>query len=150
MKKWLPLMAALVIALVALVAGSSGGQAPTPAERTASIANRVKCPTCQGLTVEQSKTPLAVDIRSQIERQVDLGRTDSEIIGGLTKSYGNTILTNPPATGAGAVVWVAPIAFVVLAFIGLAAALRRWSKASLRVVEDDDLAAVRRAQEATA
>jgi cytochrome c-type biogenesis protein CcmH/NrfF len=48
------------------------------------------------------------------------------------------------------VVWVAPIAFVVLAFIGLAAALRRWSKASLRVVEDDDLAAVRRAQEATA
>jgi cytochrome c-type biogenesis protein CcmH len=147
-KRWLPLVALAALLVGALIFGSRSSGPVTPRQRTDAIAARVKCPTCQGLSVRQSKTELAVAIHDEIGRQVDLGKSDQQIVSYISSKYGDGLLINPPATGAGAVVWVVPIVFVIMAFAGLAAALRRWTATGRRGVDDADLAAVRRAQEA--
>ncbi len=148
MKRWVPLVVLAVLALMALAVGSRRSSPETPAQRTDAIASRVKCPTCQGLSVSQSRTGLALAIHDEIRRQVDLGRSDPQVMAYISAKYGDGLLTNPPATGAGAVVWVAPIAFLILAFAGLAQALRRWSRSGRRQADAGDLAAVARAREA--
>ncbi len=150
MKRWLPLMVLSVLAVVALLLGSRDASPKSAAERADAIAARVKCPTCQGLSVAQSRTGLALAIHDEIRRQVDLGRSDAQVMGYISSKYGDGLITNPPATGAGAVVWVAPIAFLILAFAGLGLALRRWSRSGQRVADSGDLAAVERARKAAA
>jgi cytochrome c-type biogenesis protein CcmH len=148
MKRWLPLLGLAVLLLGALIVGSRSSGPQTPQQRADALAGRVKCPTCKGLSVAQSKTELAVAIHDEIERQVNLGKTDAQIISFISSKYGDGLLINPPATGAGAVVWVAPIAFLLVAFAGLVVALRRWSASGRREVDDTDLAAVQRARQA--
>jgi cytochrome c-type biogenesis protein CcmH len=145
-KRWAPLLAACIIAVIALAIGARPQGKQTPEQRADALASRIKCPTCQGLSVKQSSTGASAAIREEISRQVALGRTDEQVVQFISSRYGDELLINPPATGAGAVVWVAPIAFVVLAFAGLAVALRRWSSAARRTPEPEDLDAVARAR----
>jgi cytochrome c-type biogenesis protein CcmH len=129
MKKWLPLVAMAALIVGALMIGSLRSTGPkTELDRTKSIASRVKCPTCQGLSVAQSKTPVSVGIFDEIARQVAAGKSDAEITSYLATSYGDGVLINPPATGAGSVVWVAPVVVAVGSFGALALALRRWRR----------------------
>jgi cytochrome c-type biogenesis protein CcmH len=148
-KRWAPLLAACLVALLALAIGARPDGKQTPEQRADALASRIKCPTCQGLSVKQSSTGSAAAIREEIGRQVALGRTDEQVVQFISSRYGDELLINPPATGAGAVVWVAPIAFLVLAFAGLAVALRRWSSVARRTPDTDDLDAVARARTAT-
>ncbi len=150
MKRWVPLAALALVLVVALAVGSRSNGPQTAQQRADALASRVKCPTCQGLSVAQSKTELAVAIHDEIDRQVNLGKSDAQVISYISSKYGDGLLINPPATGAGAVVWVAPIAFLVMAFAALVVTLRRWSATGRRAVDGADLAAVQRAKEAAA
>jgi cytochrome c-type biogenesis protein CcmH len=149
MKRWLPLAVLLLVAGLALGFGGRSSGSQTPAQRADGIASRVKCPTCQGLSVSQSKTGISIAIHEEIDRQVALGRTDAEVIEYISQKYGDGLLINPPATGAGAVVWVAPIAFLIVSFVAMGLAFRRWKSASGRTVDDADLSAVERARRAS-
>lgn len=151
LKKWAPLLLMLLVVLGALAIGSFRGSGPqTPEQRTVSIASRVRCPTCQGLSVAQSKTPVSRGIFDEIERRVKLGQTDAQITSYLASRYGDSVLTNPPTNGIGSVVWVLPIFVLIGAGGGLAVALQRW-RATRDVGEltpdDQDLAARARAAE---
>ncbi len=148
MKKWAPLLLMLAVVLSALAVGSLQGNGnQTPAQRTVSIASRVRCPTCQGLSVAQSKTPVSRGIFDEIERQVAAGRSDAQITSYLASRYGDSILTNPPSSGIGAVVWVLPVIVLAGAAGGLAMSLRRWRQArSASDPTSDDLDLVTRAR----
>jgi cytochrome c-type biogenesis protein CcmH len=147
-KRWLPFAALVAVALVTLIVGTRSSGVQTTGQRTESIASRVKCPTCQGLSVAQSKTGISLAIHEEIGRQVDLGRSDAEVVEFISQKYGDGLLINPPATGAGAVVWVAPIAFLIVSFAALAMAFRRWKTTAGRTVDENDLNAVQRARQA--
>ncbi len=146
LKRWLPLAALVLVAVIALSVGGQSKGPQTAAQRAESISSRVKCPTCQGLSVSQSRTGIAIAIHEEINRQVSLGKSDAEVIGYISQKYGDGLLINPPASGAGAVVWVAPIAFFIVAFTALAMAFRRWKNTAGRTVDDADMQAVQRAR----
>ncbi len=147
MKRWLPLLVMVLAVVAAVGIGARGDGSPqTPRERTIEIASRVKCPTCQGLSVAQSKTPVSVGIFDEIERQVSEGRSDAEVMSYLSSRYGDGLLINPPASGAGSVVWIAPIVVLIGGFVVLGFALRRWRTRVGRDLTDDDKAAISRAK----
>jgi cytochrome c-type biogenesis protein CcmH len=148
LQRWVPLLA--VVALVAaLVIGARPGAERTPAQRSASIASNVKCPTCQGLSVAQSSTGISATIRQEIDRQIALGRSDDEVVAFLRDRFGDEIIINPPARGVGALVWAAPIAFLIMAFGGMIVAMRRWrTRTSESDMHADDVDAVSRARQA--
>lgn len=145
LQAWAPIAALGVILLVTLVIGRSRSDNSFEA-RTRSIASSIKCVVCQGLSVEQSKAGPARTIHREIERQVRQGRTDADIRGFLVGRYGKELLLVPESSGAGSIVWAAPVVATVLAIGALAMALRRWRLAALTGVNAEPLSELEQAQ----
>lgn len=138
-RRWAPWAALLVVLAVALGIGARSGSGDrTPEQRTESIASRVRCPVCQGLSVAQSKSGAARAIYEEIDRQVTDGRSDDEVLAYLVSRYGDGILLRPPANGISGLVWAVPVVALVAGFGALAVAFRRWRPAPVRPPSDDD------------
>jgi cytochrome c-type biogenesis protein CcmH len=112
MSRWLPVIAAGCLlaagALVALLAFGARAE-PSTAERADALAAELRCPDCQGLSVADSPTSSAREIRRQIEDLVADGATDDEVRAHFVARYGEWIRLAPSATA----LWALP--FVVLA-----------------------------------
>jgi cytochrome c-type biogenesis protein CcmH len=118
-----------VVAVVALAIGSRSAGPSSDEERLWSIADGVRCPQCSGQSVADSDAPAAKALRDQIRADIEAGRSDDTIRARLADgAYGEDILLNPPRSGFAALVWVVPVAVVVVAFGGLALAFRRWER----------------------
>ena len=123
MKAWLPIVAAgCLVAVVAVVALLALAPRPTPstAARADALAAELRCPDCQGLSVADSPTGSAREIRRQIDDLLAAGATDDEVRAHFVARYGEWIRLAP----SGAILWVLPFVVVVLGVALLAAWLR--------------------------
>lgn len=112
-----------VVALIAVAVLAVVSQ-PSPTTRAARVAHLesvVKCPACDSLTVGQSNAPSSVAIRHQIERMVNSGRSDGDILSALQSQYGPNITVTPSTAGIGVLLWAVP---VVLALGGIVTVAR--------------------------
>ena len=141
---WLVLVALLAGGLAVATLGDSGVR--TSDERARGLAETIKCPTCQGQSVADSSSPAAKNIRTEIVRRMEAGQTDQEIRDGIVATYGEDLLLTPPRSGVGALVWFLPVALLVVAVGGLAAAFRQWRTPGEVTVSDEDRVLVERAR----
>ena len=121
MRSWLPAVAvggALALIAIGALAVMQPGAEPTAAGRADALARELRCPDCQGLSVADSPTASAQEIRRQIEALVAGGATDDEVRGHFVARYGEWIRLAPTSP----VTWIVPFA-VVLAGV---AALGAW------------------------
>ena len=133
---WLSVLAVIVLALVV---GSGTPGAPTlPAARADRIAAGLRCPVCQGLSVKDSDSPTARDLRDDIRRRIEQGEDDTGIRQAYVERYGEWILLRPPANGFGALVWALPAAGAALAVGGLGLAFWRWRRVRAAPASADD------------
>lgn len=137
-RRW-PLLLAVAASIVLLGVVAVRDTGPlTQQERIESISRRVACPTCQGESIAASRATAAEAIRAEIARQVATGqRTDDEIIGYLESRFGASVLLLPRSTGLDSLVWILPVAVLVVAAVALAAALARWRRTAQPVAESD-------------
>jgi cytochrome c-type biogenesis protein CcmH len=148
-RRWLPWAALVVVVGVALGIGTfdRGSGARSDEERAHSLAEGFRCPTCRGQSVADSDAPAAIAIRQQIERQIDEGRSDDEIRDYVLSRYPRSEQV-PPRSGLAGLVWVLPVAGVVLAAAALAVAFRRWRVVvERRSASDEDRVLVERARQ---
>lgn len=121
MTRWLGVVGAgLLAALVALLVLRPGAPIDD-AQRAAALAAQLRCPDCQGLSVADSHSASAREIRRQLDEMVAGGATDDQIIGHFVARYGDWIRLEP----ASALPWVVPYAVAALAVALLAAWLLR-------------------------
>jgi len=106
------LLGALVVIALG-VAWSARPQPVTDAERVDRIAAELRCPVCQGLSVQDSPSETARAMKDLIATRVADGRTDDEIRAEFRRSYGDWILLAPPLISPGGLMWLAPLAAVV-------------------------------------
>lgn len=123
---WGALVAVVVITL-AIVAWPRGGD-PSEASRVRSLGSELRCPDCEGQSIEQSSTETARAARADIRRRVAAGQSDGEIRQAYIDKFGASILLKPEGGGLGIVIWGLPAAAIVLAGGGLVIALRRWRR----------------------
>jgi cytochrome c-type biogenesis protein CcmH len=123
---WVALVAVVVVTL-AIVAWPRGGD-PSETTRTSSLASELRCPDCEGQSIEQSSTETARAARADIRRRVAAGQSDAEIRQAYIDKFGDSILLNPEGGGLGILVWGLPAAALVLGGGGLVLALRRWRR----------------------
>ena len=118
-----PLLAAAALLAVVTVAVVvvAGGREPTRAEQADAIARELRCPDCQALSVADSPTESAAEIRRQIDALVAQGATPDEVRAHFVDRYGEWILLAPAAPAA----WLIPILVVLGATIALLAWLAR-------------------------
>ncbi|MBW3574932.1 MAG: cytochrome c-type biogenesis protein CcmH [Actinobacteria bacterium] len=146
MRRWLAWVVLPAVLVGALVIGTRGdGAPPTDAERTAALASELRCPTCRGQSVLDSDAPAATAIRSEIARRVQEGQSDEEIFSYIDGRFSDSLRLTPPRTGVASLVWVLPVAGLVVAGAALALTFRRWRADSAPHVTDDDRRLVQRA-----
>lgn len=121
------LLVAMAVALVLLVATD-----PTDADRVEGIGERIKCPVCQGESIANSPSQLALDMMALVEQRVAEGQSDEAIVDELLASYSGAVLLDPPASGWTLVLWLAP----VLALGGGIAVIVWWRRHP--VIEESD------------
>jgi cytochrome c-type biogenesis protein CcmH len=105
------------LAMVTVVA-LRPAEAPGPVERADALARELRCPDCQGLSVADSPTASAQEIRRQIDELVAAGASGAEVRAHFVARYGEWVLLAPASPAA----WLLP--FVVVA--GGAVALAAW------------------------
>ncbi|HUQ16265.1 MAG TPA: cytochrome c-type biogenesis protein [Candidatus Saccharimonadales bacterium] len=145
---------ALIVAVL-LVLGAAGWAArPQPVtapQRVERISAELRCPVCQGLSVQDSPSETAREMRDQVARRVGEGRSDEEIRAEFRRSYGDWVFLAPPLAGPSALVWLFPLLLVVG---GTAVAIARVRRSRADPVGGDPVAvdqdAVRRLRELVA
>jgi cytochrome c-type biogenesis protein CcmH len=118
MRRWLPIVALGILVGILGVALLRPDVALTPADRAEALAAQLRCPDCQGLSVADSPTRSAQEMRRQIDELVGAGGTDGEVRDHFVARYGEWILLSPSSP----LTWVVP--FVVL--LAAALALGTW------------------------
>lgn len=90
------------------------------------IASHLRCPTCRALSVEDSPSGMAQEMRDLIREQLKAGKTPEEITAYFVDRYGEWILLKPKATGFNWTVWLLPIALLAGGFLFVMVTARRW------------------------
>jgi len=149
MSRWLSSIAvgcAIAVLGLVVVLALRPGAAANPAQRADSLAAELRCPDCQGLSVADSPTAAAGEIRRQIDELVAGGATDDAIREHFVDRYGQWILLAPRA----GIAWVVPFAVALLGVtvLALVIARRRGELVPADAVSDADRRRIREEAEA--
>jgi cytochrome c-type biogenesis protein CcmH len=66
------------------------------------------CGTCPHLVVTQCGCSTADQIKAEVQKKIDAGMTESQIVDSFVAQYGQTILTTPPKSGFNLTAWGLP------------------------------------------
>ena len=119
----------MVLVLIgALWAGTHARHTPSTDERAVALEQQIKCPVCRGQSVAESDSEASKAIRTDIQRRISDGESDSEIRNFYAKTLGPDIILRPPSSGFAGLVWVLPVAGFVVAAAAIAFAFVRWRR----------------------
>jgi cytochrome c-type biogenesis protein CcmH len=85
--------------------------------RTNEVASLLRCPVCQGLSVADSPSTVAQDMKQQVRELLGRGYTEEQILGYFEHSYGQFVLQKPKFQGLSALVWLLPIGALIFGAI---------------------------------
>lgn len=117
------LLIALLIPPPALLAQPADLQLEEQVRR---IAAELRCVVCQNLSVADSPSEVAKQMRALVREQVQQGKTPEEIKAYFVSKYGEWVLLAPTPKGFSLVVWVLPFVAVGAGIIFVLFVVRRW------------------------
>lgn len=140
-------MRALILALMLIAAPALAVQPgemladPALEARARAISENLRCPVCQGETIDDSNAPISRDLRLAVRERLVAGDSDTQVVDYVVARYGEFVLFKPRASGSSLILWLAGPA-MLLAGAGIAfAALRRRAVApEAAALSDDDKA----------
>ena len=128
----------LAAAFIALVPATASSQPYVPGEprvqadsaleaMTTALASELRCPVCQGNSIQDSPSELALQMRDVIRDQLRSGKTPDEVRAYFVDKYGEWILLSPKATGLNLIVYIVPFVAVLLGGFVVWRTVRRWT-----------------------
>jgi cytochrome c-type biogenesis protein CcmH len=84
------------------------------AARTHEVASLLRCPVCQGMSVADSPSEMAINMKEQVRELLGRGYTDEQILKYFELSYGQFVLLKPKFEGVNAMVWLLPVAVLLI------------------------------------
>src|SRR5207245_9456565 len=103
-------IAAALLALAAALVLAARPHEPTADERVDRITAELRCPVCQGLSVKDSTSETARQMRDLVAQRVREGKTNAEIEAEFRAAYGDWIFLSPPLASWTGRVWLVPVA----------------------------------------
>ena len=97
-------------------------------ERFRSLTEDLRCPKCQNQNIADSNAPIATDLRREIYRMLDDGRSDKEIVDFLVMRYGDFVMYKPPLDSRTWLLWYGPFGLLGLGAIVLCVLVLRRRK----------------------
>ena len=99
-------------------------------ERFQSLTNELRCMVCQNQTIAESNAGLAVDLKKQVAKQINEGKTDDQILNFMEERYGEFVLYNPHVSLENSLLWLTPFVVLIIAVLILISALKRQNKSN--------------------
>ena len=133
--------------LQALPGAWAGEAAPLAADpgleaRVMAVSSELRCLVCQNQTIADSHAGLAIDLREQVRQRLARGESEAQVIAFMTQRYGDFVLYRPPFKATTALLWIGPIALLLLAIL----AFYRTLVARRKRIEDRPLTDAERAE----
>ncbi len=94
-------------------------------KRYQSFIDEMRCPKCQNQNLAGTNSPIAVDLRRELEMMIKEGKSDKEIIDFMVERYGEFILYRPRLSSATILLWSAPIILLLLGVVTLLLIVRK-------------------------
>ena len=126
---------ALACLLTAAVLGTAGAslaadatpmaEDPAVEARMVAISEELRCLVCQNESLAASRAELAEDLRREVRKLIQDGKSDPEIKEYLVARYGDFVLYRPPVKPTTWLLWFGPFALLAGGAVGLIAYLRR-------------------------
>jgi cytochrome c-type biogenesis protein CcmH len=110
------------------ILGVPTGHALSGAEldaRTQDVAALLRCPVCQGLSVADSPSSAAQNMKHQVRDLLAAGYDGPQVLAYFERSYGESVRLQPPLRGINWIVWLAPALALVGGGFVLARMMRR-------------------------
>jgi len=111
-----------VLALLLALLMASPAFAVLPGERLAdpaleararALSQDLRCMVCQNQSIDDSDAPLARDLRLLVRERLKAGDSDRQVMDYLVARYGEFVLLNPRLGWHTAVLWGAPVLFLL-------------------------------------
>ena len=121
---------AAFLTVVALAVGVALTSAAVPVdERTVTeIGAQLRCVVCQSLSVADSPSETAHQMRGVIRERLAAGDTPEQIKAYFVEKYGVWILLAPPRRGFSLLVWIVPYVGLLAGLVLVIVVVRRWSR----------------------
>jgi cytochrome c-type biogenesis protein CcmH len=84
---------------------------------TQELASTIRCPVCQGLSIADSPSEMAQNMRAQVRELLSRGYTRDQILSYFERSYGQFVLLKPKFQGVNSLVWTLPIFALLLGIV---------------------------------
>ena len=110
-------MVLLVCALFCMAAASDPAERlPDPASeaRARALVQEVRCLVCQNESIDDSDAELAADLRKVVREKIAGGMSDAQVRSFLVDRYGEFVLLKPTFSAANLILWLAPLAVILL------------------------------------
>jgi len=117
----------MILFLLALIVGGPQGQplsGPELDQRTREVASLLRCPVCQGMSIADSPSTVALDMKRQVREMLARGYTQDQILAYFVQSYGEFVLLKPPNPW----VWVLPIVILMIGAVVVVMTAKRLSR----------------------
>ena len=86
-------------------------------ERFKVLTYELRCPKCQNQNIQDSDSMIAKDLRKEVARLLNEGKTDAEIMTHMVNRYGDYVRYRPEFSTKTLLLWLGPIALLIIAFI---------------------------------
>lgn len=112
------------------------------------LVKELRCPKCQNQNIADSNAVVAKDMRVKTIDLVKQGKNKQEVVDYMVDRYGQFAHYKPPVNTATSMLWVLPIAFILLALLLLAKRSRSSQQQVIQATpnveptEDDELKAL--------
>jgi len=123
-------VAATLLALGTLGAtlGPAIAAAPVDEDTVQKIAAQLRCVVCQSLSVADSPSETAKQMRGVIRERLGTGETPEQVKAYFVDKYGLWILLEPPKRGFSLLVWVVPYAGLLGGLVLVGLVVWRWTR----------------------
>ena len=109
--------------------------------RTSEVAGLLRCPVCQGMSVDDSRAEMAVNMKEQVRELLARGYTEEQILKYFELSYGQFVLLRPKFECVTAGVWILPILGLLAGIAVVFVTLRKLGGRSIPSKDDSPLPA---------
>ena len=96
--------------------------------QTSAVASQLRCPVCQGLSIEDSPSELSQQMRDLVKDQLRQGKTPAQVKAYFVGRYGEWILLEPEARGFNVLVYAVPVLLVAGGAGVIVVVVRRWTR----------------------
>jgi cytochrome c-type biogenesis protein CcmH len=117
---------------------------PAMEERAREVGKQLRCLVCQNQSIFDSNAGLAHDLRMVVRERIEAGDDDAAILSFVSDRFGDYVLLNPPVKQTTYLLWAAPVALLLAAFLLGAGYLHRRRPVADAPLSEAEQAAARR------